>query len=122
VEANLALRADPLNTAARILRGKALLAEGDAARAVTYLLAAVERQNTDPDLWFTLAGALRQNQQVSEAVQALEASLRLDRSRIDGWWMLFELAENGGATEIAEEALGVLRAIAPDDPRVQAIG
>jgi predicted O-linked N-acetylglucosamine transferase (SPINDLY family) len=117
-EASLALRADPRHPGARSLRGRVLLAEGEPARAVVYLLAAVEQRSDDAALWFALAGALRQNQQGAEAVQALETSLRLDRTQVEAWLMLLDIAESGGAVEIAAEARHVLREIAPDDPRV----
>ncbi|MBI5767159.1 MAG: hypothetical protein HZA93_05140 [Verrucomicrobia bacterium] len=121
-EAALALRADPLNSAARILRGRALLAEGEAARAVTYLLAAVERRHDDAELWFTLATALRQNQQAAAAIQALEASLRLDRTRVDAWLLLLDMAGSANAADLVRDAREALQQIAPDDPRVLALG
>lgn len=120
-EATLALRAEPANAAARILRGRALLAEGDAARAITYLLAAVSSGSGDAGVWLTLATALRQNSQAKEAIHALETSLRLDRSSVDAWLMLLDMAESAGVPELAGDARTVLGELAPDDPRVLAL-
>jgi len=120
-EAVLALRAEPTNLAARILRGRALLPMGDTARAITYLLAAVGSGSNDAAVWLALATALRQNGQAKDAIHALETALRLDRSCVEGWLMLLDMAESAGVPELAEDARTVLREVAPDDPRVFAM-
>ncbi len=114
--ARLVLRAQPAHAAGRALLGRALLAVGQAKRAVDYLLASVEAADADASRWFDLARALHQNGQRSESIQALETSLRLDGTRADGWLMLIELAESSGAPDMAREALDALREVAPDHP------
>lgn len=110
--------ATPLDVASRHAHGRELLRQGRAARAVDYLTAAVLQNEGDARLWFDLAGAFRQSRQFQSAIQALEASLRLDATQIEGWILLVELAEGGGLQDLAREALGVALEIAPADPRV----
>jgi protein O-GlcNAc transferase len=117
-ESLLALRADPTNLQARIVRGRALVGEGRAGFAVPYLLAAVQQNSDDAVLWFTLATALRADGKTSDAIKALETSLRLDGNSVEGWLMLHELAEAVGASDIAEEARTILHQLAPGDPRI----
>jgi protein O-GlcNAc transferase len=121
-ECNLALRTDPTSAQARLLKGRVLLAEGNAGRAVDYLLAAVERAGgSDSSTWFALAEALRANDQGSQAIQALEACLRTDPANLDALLLVIEIAQQVGATEIARDAFQGLQQLAPNDPRVVAM-
>lgn len=121
IEARDMLRIDPAHSGARHVIGRALLATGRADRAVTYLLAAVQGEERNASLWLDIASALRANHQVAEAIQALEAGLRLDDSLLEGWLMLAELAQAAGATDLAREAGGVAQKLAPSDPRALAL-
>ncbi|OAM88604.1 hypothetical protein OH491_11175 [Termitidicoccus mucosus] len=120
-EAGQALRCAPDSPEARHLFGAASLADGQAKRAVTYLLAAVEQRPDKADYWFALARALVADDQRGEASRALQTCLRLDRSRAEGWLLLVELAEGVGATEIARDAVSALRATNPDHPELAAL-
>ncbi|HKB92246.1 MAG TPA: tetratricopeptide repeat protein, partial [Opitutaceae bacterium] len=117
-QARTVLRGQPANPAARALLGRALLSAGNTKRAVDYLLAATQQTPSIAELWFDLAGALRQDRQMPNAVQALETSLRLDSKRLDAWLMLTELAKNVGADELARDALNIAKELDPYDPRV----
>lgn len=113
-----ALRISPSDTAARHKVGKALIELGENARAVDYLLAAVQTDENNPLLWYDLAVALRLSGQNKEAVQALESSLRMDPRHLEGWLMLAELATAAGSHDLAREAAGLASAISPQDPRI----
>lgn len=122
-EAALAVRTAPANSRARLLRGRVLLTQGNAVRATDYLLAAVERDYArDPQAWLYLAQALRSSGRVPQAVEALQTCLRMDGANVEALLTTFELAEQAGGRDLADEVKLCLRQIAPDDPRVQAIG
>jgi cytochrome c-type biogenesis protein CcmH/NrfG len=70
---------------------------------------------------FTLAQALRADNQAPQAVQTLELCLRLDGKHVEALLMLFELAEQCGGGDPAREVLRCLQQVAPDDPRVLAM-
>lgn len=120
-EANLALRADPANPRVRHLRAQVLLAEGKPARAVDYLMAALPHYVDDKEFWLLLAQSLRQNNQLPQAIEALDSCLRIDGKQVEPLLMLMELAEGVGAPDIAREALQCLQEIAPEDHRVLAM-
>ncbi len=121
LEAGLALRSLPADLRVRHLVGLVLQAQGHAARAVDYLLGAVQRPGANGDHWLALARALRENRQPSEAIQALESCLRLDPRNLEALFLLLELSEAVGATDMARDVLHCLREVAPDDPRVVAM-
>lgn len=112
-ETNLALRADPAQPRTRYLKAQVLLAEGKTARAIDYLMAALPHFGNDGGFWFTLAKALRQNGQLPQAIEALEACLRVGGQQPEPLRLLVELAHRAGATELAEEAQQCLDALAP---------
>ena len=113
-------RVAPAHSRARVIAGRASMGASQFARAVDYLLAAVQTSD-DAGTWFDLAVALYRNNQHQQAVQALETSLRLDASRADAWTMLVNLANEVGAHDIAREALTAFKQLAPFDPRVAAL-
>jgi protein O-GlcNAc transferase len=115
------LRASPTDFNARILLGRSLLSMRDHSRAVDYLLAAVETGKADAAAWFDLARALDGNNQFPQAVQALEAGLRLDPSLAAGWLMLIDFSERAGSPDMARDALAELRKQIPDHPDLDSI-
>lgn len=112
------LRRSPADAIARHRVGRALLEAGRTQRAVTYLLGALQGEEARPELWLDVARALKADGQLSEAVQALEAGLKLDQTLLEGWVLFAELAYALGSMDIAREAAGVARQLAPDDTRV----
>ena len=115
------LGAMPAHPAARHLLGAALLRGGQHVRAVDYFLGAVQHSDGDAPLWHDLAIALCESGRMPQAVQALETSLRIDQSRVEGWTLLAELALNAGNIGLYRDALGVARELAPADERVSAL-
>ncbi len=114
------LRGAPGDPKARHILGRALLDAGRSSRAVAYLLAALQGEEAKADLWLDVARALRADGQLSEALQALEAGLRLDHLMLEGWVMFAEVANQLGSVEIAREAAGVAHQLAPEDKRLLA--
>lgn len=119
--AQKALRAAPSDTTARHALGRVLLDAGRSARAVTYLLAALQGGENNPVLWRDLAVALRADGKRNQAIEAIESCLRLDPSQAEGWLMLIDLAESSGAADFARESLEALRANVPDHPDIPII-
>lgn len=105
--------------------GLQALAAGRAARAVDYLLAAVQQDEGTPSLWLELARALSANAQKAEAVQALESALRLDEGLLEGWCLLADLAAEIGRHDLAAEAreveAGLRRAASPQPASPQGL-
>jgi tetratricopeptide (TPR) repeat protein len=116
-EARVVLRSTPNDAAARHVLGRALLEDGRAGRAVTYLLAALQGNEDKVGLWIDLARALRADGQVQQAIQALEAGLRSDDTQLEGWLMLAELARDAGAEDLAREATAIAQELAPTEGR-----
>ncbi len=115
------LGADPANPQARHLLGLALIRSGQHARAVDYLLGAIQHVDRNAQLWHDLAVALNESGRRPQAAQAVEASLRLDGRRLEGWLLLGELALAADNRKMAQQVLGVARGLAPDDARVAAL-
>jgi len=115
------LASAPTSPAARYLLGRVCLAEGRAARAVDYLLAAVQHDEGNPALWQDLAIALRRAERFPEALQALEACVRIDQKRVESWLMFGEWSIELGHQEMAGEIAAILRQLAPDDARVASL-
>jgi predicted Zn-dependent protease len=97
-----------------------LLAAGRSQRAATYLLAALQGEESNAELWLDVARALKADGQLGEALQALEAGLKIDQTLLEGWVLFAEIAHALGSAEIAREAAGVAHQLAPDDIRVLA--
>jgi predicted O-linked N-acetylglucosamine transferase (SPINDLY family) len=114
------LKAEPASPAGRKLMGRALAARGWYARAVNYLLAALQHDSKDAMLWHDIARASHQNKWQAQAIQALEGCLRIDPRCVPGWVMLMELSEQAGNLALLKEALATVREVAPKDPRVVA--
>lgn len=115
--ARTTLRSHPANSQARHLLGRSLLETGRPDRAVTYLMAALEGEGTNPALWFDVATALRANGQMQQAIEALETCLRMDESQIDAWLLLAEISQAIGSLEMAREAATIAQKLAPTDAR-----
>ncbi len=114
------LAVQPNHLAARRAHAKALLESNRADRAVTYFLSSLQGAEDDASLWFDVARALHASGDSAQALAALEASLRLDTGNLDGWFMMADLADAIGSTDIADEARSVARQLAPEDPRLSA--
>jgi protein O-GlcNAc transferase len=114
------LRSAPADPVARHVIGRSLLNAGHTKRAVTYLLAALQGEEKNAGLWLDVARALKADGQLGEALQALEAGLKIDQTLLEGWVLFAELAHTLGSAEIAREAAGVARQLAPEDDRVLA--
>lgn len=121
LDAGLALRSAPADSRVRHLAGCVLHAQGHFSRAVDYLIGAVQRPGATGEMWHALALALRENRQPAEAIQALESCLRIDPRNVEALFLLLELSEAVGATDMAREVLQCLRQLAPDDARVVAL-
>ena len=111
------LASEPISVEARHLMGKLLLAQKRPARAVDYLVAAVNRGTAPAVVWRDLATALRRSGNRPGATQAIEASLRLDESDPEAWFILAEFAFECGHHEILVEASKIVSKLAPEDPR-----
>ena len=112
------LAVQPASPSVRHLMGRVLLAQDRAARAAEYLLAVTPHVDTDAPLWHDLAVAFSRSGRPNEALQALEVSLRIDGSRVDGWLMLGDLALERDNQDFLKEVVTILQGLAPDDPRV----
>lgn len=99
-----AQKAVALSVADRRALGNQLVAQGRAARGVEYLLASLQQSEADASLWLDVARALRANHQHNEALQALEAALRLDEHLVPGWALMAEIAEEKGNDDLARQA------------------
>ena len=86
-------------------KATAVSAEGDEAKAA---------------LWLELACDLQARGELGEALDALRAGLRAHQTWVEGWVMCAEVAHRLGSADIAREAAGRARQIAPDDARVLA--
>jgi protein O-GlcNAc transferase len=115
------LASAPNSPAARYLLGRCYLAENRTARAVDYLLAAVQHDEGNPALWQDLAVALRGANRFPEALQALEACVRIDQKRVESWLMFGEWSIELGHKEMAGQVAAILRQLAPDDARVASL-
>lgn len=112
------LRHAPTDPVARHVLGRALLEAGQAARATKYLLGALQGEESNPELWLDVARALSAEGKLGEALQALEAGLRIDQTALEGWVLFAQIAHQLGSVDIAREAAGVVKQLAPDDTRV----
>ncbi|WP_175414799.1 tetratricopeptide repeat protein [Nibricoccus aquaticus] len=115
------LAVDSAQPEARHLLGRALLGLGRPARAVSYLLEAIQRTENNTALWCDLAHALRQNGQIKEALEAVQACLGMDGRHLEAILLLGDLAESVGQLGEIGEAVQIAREVAPNDPRVQAL-
>ena len=107
--------------ATRHEEGNHLLALGRAARAVVYLLAAVDDPQAGPDVWHDLALALHANGQPAEAIQALETCVQRAPDRLDSWLLLSDWAADYGHHDLVRDIADIVRELAPADPRVTAL-
>lgn len=103
-EARLVLQVCPRHAQGRLLLGRAHLARGETRAALPYLLASLEGREGEAGHWHDLATALHAEGRVSEAIDALETSLRLAPDNSTGWELLALWAEAVGAEELARDA------------------
>ena len=114
-----ALATDPRSTPARQLWARILAQRGDCKRAADVMLAAVQRGDVDAAGWREFAGWLDQAGRGGDAVQALEAALRLDPNDVETWFMLGGIARRCGHEELTREVATMVAQLAPDDPRTE---
>ena len=100
--------------------GRALLKNGRPGRATAYLLSVLQGEEAQADRWLDVARAFQADGQMQPAIAALEAGLGVDPQSLEGWLLYAELAQAIGSADIAQEAAGVARRLAPDDPRANA--
>ena len=112
-----ALRQAPLTRDERRCHGNELLAKGSTARAVTYLLAALEQDDGTAGLWLDAARALRANGNHNDAITALENAIRIDETLYAGWVMLAELADQAGNIELADQCRKIMWDLQPNEPK-----
>jgi tetratricopeptide (TPR) repeat protein len=101
--------------------GNELLTQGLPARAVTYLLSALQQDDGTAGLWLDVAKALRANGQHNDAMSALQSALQLDEAMLDGWTLFAEMAAQVGHDELAEQARGVIRQLRQAGASVEAV-
>lgn len=92
--------------------------EATAETPLLAALSALENHENDAARWLAVATEYRAINQPVQAIEACEACLKLDPRCVDGWVMIAELARAIGHHEFAEEAVDVIRQIAPTDPRI----
>jgi hypothetical protein len=109
------------DAASHHIEGWNLLTANRPDRAVLHLMAAVENADACPEVWHDLALALHANQQMPDAVQAMETCVRIAPDRLDSWLQLADWATDYGHTELVGEIHEVLRTLAPADPRVTSL-
>jgi predicted Zn-dependent protease len=119
--AQRAIGAQPADPSARELLRRVLSAQARCARLSDSLLAMVERQSTNPALWFSLGQAFIGAGNRQDALKALEISLKLDANNLEGWLCLSELARETGNTSMLAEIADIAQRIAPGDYRVEAL-
>jgi glycosyltransferase involved in cell wall biosynthesis len=112
------LASAPNSPGARHLLGRCHLVEGRVARAIDYLLAAVQHAEGNAALWQDLAVALRRAERFPEALQALEAGVRIDPKRVESWLLFGAWSIELGHGEMAGEIAKILQQLAPGDARV----
>jgi hypothetical protein len=117
----LSIAAAASDLATRHEEGNHLLAFGRADRAVVYLLAAVDDPDAGPEVWHDLALALHANGQPAEAIQALETCVQRAPGRLESWLLLSDWASEYGQNELVRDIAGIVRELAPEDPRVTAL-
>ncbi len=101
--------------------GRVLIARGRPERAIPCLLSALQRAGGDATLWFDVALAYRAAGQPRSALEALEASLRLDDKNAAAWIAICELAADVGSLDFAREALALAAELRPEDERLPAL-
>jgi protein O-GlcNAc transferase len=102
--ARRALQANSRHLEARLILGRASLQIGEGETASRYLLAAIGDNADDDQHWYELAQALHRAGRPSEAIEALETSLRINEHHRIGWEFLATLAAAVGADELAAAA------------------
>lgn len=108
----------PESTEARAALARAIGVQGRHADAAAMWLSLVELLPNDADAWYQLALNSSECGRSADAVQAVEATLRLNPRQVDAWLLLARLAERAGDSGMQQDAIGVLRELAPSDPKV----
>lgn len=95
--------------------------DGSVPTPLMSALIALQDREDDASCWLAVAVEFRAVGQPQQAIEACEASLKLDPKSVDAWVMIAELARAVGHHEIADEAIGILRTLAPNDARADSL-
>ncbi len=109
--ARTVLSHSPFLSVGRHLLGRAYSAAEHPDKALPYFLAALQGQEQSADLWFETASVLHATGCNQQAIEALEASLRLDATQVPAWHLLAKLAREVGHQELVEETESVLKSL-----------
>ncbi|MFA5263751.1 MAG: hypothetical protein WC378_07975 [Opitutaceae bacterium] len=114
------LAVQPFRLDARRLMGQVLAKMERHLRAAEYHIAVMQKNPQDAGIWFDLGYSLSNSGRMQDALQALEASLRLDDKQVEAWFFLGELTLKVSNASFAREVAGVLHKLVPDDDRLRA--
>ncbi len=81
-------------------------------------LEALQEHEHDAAKWLDVALAFRSVGQPIQAIDACEACLKLDPKQVEAWFLIAELADAVGHTEMADDAYEVAGKLAPGDLRL----
>jgi len=84
-------------------------------------LNALQDHEDEAPRWLAVALEFRAAGHPHQAIEACEACLKLDPQSLEAWVMIAELAQAIGHREIAEDAMGIIRRLAPEDQRLAAL-
>lgn len=96
-------------------------AEATARTPLMSALAALQDHEDSASRWLDVAIEFRAAGLAHQAIEACEASLKLDPKSVEAWVMIAGLARAVGHEEIADEAVVILRNLAPDDARISSL-
>jgi len=108
----------PTHQQGRTLHERVLCLQSRFDRLAQSLLAQIARRPADAGLWFRLSSALDGQGNRSEALNAIENSLRLDNTNLEAWLCLATFASQAGNESMLKEIVAMAKQIAPEDPRV----
>jgi tetratricopeptide (TPR) repeat protein len=95
----------PKDTQARVEMGELLVKIGQSDKALEHLLQAEKEAPAVPLVHYTLAKAYREKSQRAEAIRSAQRCLELDPEFADGHYLLGQLYQETGQTELARREL-----------------
>ncbi len=90
----------------------------EAGDHLVHVLEALQEHEHDAARWLDVALAFRSVGQPIQAIDACEACLKLDPKQVEGWFLIAELADAVGHSEMADDAYEVAGKLAPGDLRL----